>query len=460
MGGGGGGGFRVSPLLAIRDLAGGWEGMAPALLVLVAAAAVLRLGGILSRPAVGGALLLLLALGVAGITSAAAAVPLRSSSLEAPPPILLIGDPREGPVADLAAALRVAGLRTASSDLLPVPLPPETEVVLLGRAPRGEEEAGRWRETLRSFLRAGGRAAAAPGPAGDLLLAAAEPGVLGLAQVVPDRGSVDLAALLLARPRTLLPHPAAGPEPGVAPEFFRVPFPTEPRALPGRVLGFLGVLAAGFAAVALSARRRGYGQVRTGGALALLAAVGSALLLLPGLSPGETAEARLVLEERASPGAATARRLEFVRVERTAAGEGTAAVDLDAAVRWTELLYEAGAEGTFDGAGAVRLAGPGRWALLAGVSGSDTPPAPGPFLAALRVREGRAWTVPGGSVGAAPGEGPGEPLESALAGWRRSEDPRVARAGRLLSAALRPRGESFTLAVPAAGADGVVFRED
>ncbi|MCK6482334.1 MAG: hypothetical protein L6R43_19970, partial [Planctomycetes bacterium] len=413
-----------------------------------------RLAAALRPPAAAAAALLLLPGAAVLLPSPAGA-----AEEERPAEVLLLGAPREGPLAELGAALRERGLRVAPAEDLPATLDPSVGVLLLGRGPRGAEEGGAWREALRSFLRAGGRAAAAPGPAGDLLLGAAEPGVLGLAHLVPDRGAVPLAAALLAPTRTLLPHPAAGPSPGLAPALFRVPFPREPRSLPGRVLAYLGVLAAGFAGLALAARRRGLGQGRAAAAVGGLATLGGALLFLPGLGAGEFREARLVLEERASPGAATGRRLEVLRVERTAAGEGEFPLPPAAGAVRAEVAYGEGAERALGPDGRLRLAAPGRWALVASVSGVDTPAAAGPFLAAMRVRGGRAWDVPGGAVtGQAPGEGEGEPLDRALAAWRRSEDPRVARAGGLFAACLRAGGEDFTLAVPAAGVDGVVVR--
>ncbi len=426
--------FRFSPLLAAREFASGWPAAAPSCLCLLAASTALRLASLRAVAAAAAVSILV----SAGWPSARAVAP----PLPDHGPILLVGGVREGPVADLAAALGRKGLAASAADGLPPALPCEVEVVLFGRGPRDEGEEGAWRGTLRGFLRAGGRACAAPGPAADMLAREAEPGILGLVVALPDAGAVPAAADLLSAPRACLPHPASGPGQGLSPALFRVPFPVPPRALPGRTLAYLGILALAFAATALIARRRGFGQGRAALALGSLSMVGCALLFLPGFAAGEALETRLVLEERTGPDAVTARRLEIVRVERTRAGEAMVAVALSPAASWGEVRIDESAGGTFVPGEGLRLAGPGRYGILVGVSGAEAAPLPGPPLKSLLLRSG-------------------EPLGPALEGLRRDGDPRVALAAEVLRGVLRPLpgGGNLRVLVSADGPLAIVIHQ-
>ncbi len=421
-------GFRISPLLAIREVAGGWPAAGPAALLLVA-------------------ILFLLAF------------PATARAAPGEPPVLVVGAPREGPAARLVADLRALGLAVGEREALPRALPFETGIVVLGRPPRGEAEAAEWREVLGAFLRIGGRVAG-PSPAG--LLAAGGGPILGLFVEVPgpDPGR---AAAALAAPRVALPHPAARPEAGVAPGLFRIPFPVEGSPLPGRSLGFLAVLAAAFAGTTALARRRSLGPLRSLLALGGISAVGTSLLFLPGVLGPPVRLSRLVLEERASPASPFARRVEILRIERLRAGGGDPVVGEEPGVSRAEIRYAADAAPAWEPGGSVRLEAPGRWALLASVSCSDTMQgATAADRATVRVDGDRARVHRADAEPSAAGEGPETTLAEALAELRRSRDPRVSRAGRLLDECLRPPvgGGSYLIAVPAEGPDAVVTHQE
>ena len=80
---------------------------------------------------------------------------------------------------------------------------------------------------------------------------------------------------------------------------------------------------------------------------------------------------------------------------------------------------------------------PGQYALLASVSGVESPAPTGPFLASTESEDGSP------------------PAE--LAEWKRSTDDRVARAGWLLSTCARKGGPGLRFAVRAEGADALVI---
>jgi hypothetical protein len=446
-------GFRTSPLLAARDLAGGWPAAAPAALLLVAAAALLRLAGLLRRNPAAAAAAVAVLLVAASTARAAEQEPPRPGH----PPVLVVGAPREGAAARVVADLRAMGSGVEEGDALPRALPWETEVVVLGRPPRSEAEAAEWRGTLGAFLRIGGRVAG-PSSAG-LLPAGGEP-VLGLFVEIPGRAPGNAAPALLPR-RVALPHPAARPEAAIAPGLFRVPFPVPPRSLPGGTLGFLSVLAAAFLGTTAWARRRRLGQLRSALALAGVSAAGSSLLFLPGVLGPPVRVDRLVLEERVSPGSPSARRVELLRFERLRAGGEDPVVAPEPGVSRAEVRYAADAAAAWGPDGTVRLEGPGRWALLASVSYSDTHAPGGPERAGVLVDGDQAWVHLAGAGPSPPPESPALPLDEALAELRRSEDPRVARAGWLLGECFRPPvgGGPYLLVVPAEGPDAVVVHQ-
>ncbi len=445
-------GFRVSPLLAARDIAGGWTAAAPAALLLVAVAALLRAAGLLRRSPAAAAAAVAVLLLAAPTARAAAQEPLRPGH----PPVLVVGAPREGAAAKVVADLRAQGLRVEEGDILPRALPWETEVVVLGRPPRSDAEAAEWRGTLGAFLRVGGRVA---GPSSAGLLPEGGGRILGLFVQVPGPAA-EGAAPALADRRVAVPHPADLPEPGIGQGPFRVPFPLQAHALPGSTLGFLAVLAVAFAGAAVYARRRGLGQLRSFIALGGVSAVGSSLLFLPGVLGPPCLVSRLVLEERVSTDSTAARRVELLRFERLRAGGEDPVVAEEPGVSRAEVRYAADAAHAWGPDGTVRLEAPGRWALLASVSCDDTPPSAGglaPARATVRVAGDRALVL-----SAAPPIAEGwhleVPLQEAFAELCRSTDPRVSRAGWLLRECFRPPAGSgdFLITVPADGPDAVV----
>lgn len=326
--------------------------------------------------------------------------------------------------------------------MLPDPLPWETEVVVIARAPRADREEGSWRATLGGFLAAGGRVAPAAFPA---------------LEAVPGLGVASMDPGALAPARVALPHPAAGGERGVAPAIHRLPFPVEPRSLAGRTLAFLAAATAALGAAVVLARRRGWGQLRAGLAAGGVSAAGCALLFLPGVLGSPFREARLVLEERASPDAPAARRVEILRIERLRPGGEDPVVGRGPGASWTEIRYAADGPAAREPDGTVRLDAPGRYAVVAGVSGVETPAPAGTHLVTVVVRGDRAWRFPGGAMPDAT-HGPGEPFAEALASLRRDGDPRISRAGALLSACFRPPPGSgpYLLAVRGEGPDAEV----
>ncbi len=317
--------FRASPLLAIRDVAGGWAAVGPAALVLVSAAAVLRSGAAL-RKAPAAALVLV-----------ALAAPDNAT-------VLVVGAPRDGAYAALLAPFE--GKPRQEVDVLPDPIPWQVEVVVLGRPARSPAESGEWRRLLLPFARAGGR-------------------VLG-----PGAGEFPAGFSPVIR------HPADRPEPGVDPDLFRVPFPSVPRRLPGRTLAFLGFLALALAGAVFVLRRGGHGQARSMLVLGGMAAVGSSLLYLPGVLGEPFRIYRLVVEERIE-GESSARRVEILRVERLRRG----GIDPVPGPSFVEIRYAADAAPAVAAGGSVRLERPGQYALLASVAGVATPAAAGPWLA-------------------------------------------------------------------------------
>ena len=382
--------FRASPLLAVRDVSGGWGAVGPAALVLVAAAAVLRFAGVLRKAPV-----------------AALALVVLAASDHAT--ILVVGAPREGSYASLLDGLKAEGRSIREVDALPDPLPWQVEVVVLGRPARSPAEAAEWRRTLRPFAMAGGRV------------------------VDPDRrGAADIPAGF----PVVVRHPADRAEPGVDAALFRIPFPSHPRHLPGKTLGFLGFLALAFAGSVLVLRRGGHGGVRSALVLGGMAAVGSSLLFLPGVLGEPFRVDRLVLEERIE-GQPFARRVEILRVERLRYGGSDPVVGKGPGASYAEIRYAADAEPAWGPDGSVHLEKPGQYALLASVSGGESAASTGPWLAAAESKDGSP------------------PAE--LAVWKRSTDERVARAGWLLSTCARKGGPGLRFAVPAEGPDALVI---
>jgi hypothetical protein len=415
-------GFRVSPLLAARDVAGGWGAVGPAALLLVAVAAVLRFAGLRRRvPAAAAAAALLLLPGAPGARGA--------EETPGDATVLVVGAPREGDYASLVGALRAKGLPVREVDAFPGSLPWRTEVLVFARPPRSPAEAESWTGAAESFCAMGGGAVLWPGApvgSGDPRRA------LGVRLLF---AGVDAADLLLRSP-VAVRHPAEGSEPGVNPALFRVPFPVPPRSLPGRTLGFLAVLAASFGGTALLARRRGYGQARAAGALGGISLAGAALLFLPGILEEPVRTDRLVVEERAREGT-WARRVEILRIERLRPGGADPVLRGGTGGAWTEVRFAPESPPALQADGAVRLEAPGRYALVARVSGeASAPPGEAPLA---QVEAGGEWG----------------PL---LAGWRRSPESRVARAGRLLAACFRPPPEAgpLRISVPPSGPDVVV----
>ena len=371
------GAFRLSPLLAARDTAGGFAAAGPAILLLVGAAALLRFGAILRK-----------------VPAAALALVVLASPEHTT--VLVVGAPREGDYAATIAGLKAKGAVVEEVDALPGALSWSVTTVVFARPPRSDAERASWSAAAADLVRSGRRAIPWPG------------------------GSVP--ASTLAPEAVLLRHPADRPEPGVDPGLFRIPFPVPPRSLPGTTLAFLGIVTLAMGGAVVVLRRRGRGGWPLGG----LSAVGCGLLFLPGVLGGEFRIDRLVVEERVE-GASSARRVEIVRVERLRRGGEDPVV----AGPFTEIRFSADAEAARRPDGSVHLAEPGRFSLLAGVSGVETPPAAGPFLA-----EG---TDP--------------------SAWKRSEDARVARAGWLIESVARSasRGSKVRFAVPAEGPDALVI---
>jgi hypothetical protein len=408
--------FRASPLLAIRDVAGGWPGVGPAALLLVAIAAVLRFAALRRKaPALAAAGAALLVLGVA---PAFAGEPDPGNAT-----VLVVGAPREGAYASLVAGLRARRASVREVDALPGPIPSRVVAVVFARPPRSPEEETTWRRQARGFVHAGGNVV--PWTGAHLAMPAP---VLG--RVLEPEHAVDAGG-----PRAVVVPLAVGPEPCVNPGLFRVLFPTPPRSLPSATLAFLAVVAASFAGAVHFARRRGFGQARSAAALGGTGLVGTILLFVPGVLSEPFRIDRLVVEERVADGVG-ARRVEFVRVERLRNGGEDPVVGGGDDTTWTEVRFSPESTKTLQPDGSVRLEAPGRYAILVGISGGELPPPPGPHLAQ--------------SVGEY------VELQSDLSSWKRSEDPRVSRAGWLLPSVLGLSRESLEIVVPAEGPDAVV----
>jgi hypothetical protein len=431
------GAFRLSPLLAIRDPGRGWAGVGPAALLLVAAAAVLRFGALRAVAAGGTAVALVLL-----------AAPVARAEGEGGPAVVVVGAPREGHAARLVTRLREKGLRVVEGGALPAPLPWTTEIVVLARPPRDEAESSAWRVVLRPFALSGGRVAGLDRKAlGEVLGVPGEPGGFvyvdvglgwgeALSWAISSGGTPSLTAS-----RVVVAHPASGPDPGVNPALFRVPSAAPPATLPGRTFAFLTVLAMASVAVTLLALRQSHGQVRALASAGCLAGTGCGLLFLPGVLSDPFRIERFAVEERVE-GAAGARLVEILRVERLRPGGTDPVVGTGGPMAWAEVRYSAESEPLWRPDGTVRLEARGRYAMVAGVSGVETPAPAGPFLVRAEPAGG-AWA-------------------SALEEWRRSPDSRVARAGCLLAACLRAPAHGhdpgpLVLLVPAGGPDAVVI---
>ena len=409
--------LRFCPLLAVRDLDGGWAAAAPSALLLVAAATALRL----RAPALPVAAVLLLAI--------AAASPVIAEEPESRPSVIVVGRPREGPAAALVKDLAARGAGVEERDALPWPLPPETRAVVIARDASALPEGGELGRRL-ALARAAGIAVV--GWSGGTA------GALGPEIPIDARDAADAAVLH----RVAVPHPADRPERGIAPDLLRLPFPVAPAALPGRTLAYLAVLAAALGAAALTARRRGDGPARAHGTVGGIAVLGTALLFLPGVLGDAVRAERWTIEERVE-GSAFARRVVILRVDRLRSGGGDPSFHGDDGTRWAEIRLDAEALARGDPASGVILDAPGRWALFAGDAGVEEPPVVGRMLATIEVRDGRVH---------------GDPLGHALPAWIRSTDPRVSFAGALLQATLRPsKGATFTLVVPESGPAAVVI---
>ncbi|HEU4394009.1 MAG TPA: hypothetical protein VFS92_00465 [Planctomycetota bacterium] len=421
--------LRFCPLLAARDLDGGWAAAAPSALLLVAAATALRL----RAPALPAAAMLLLGL--------AAASPAIAQEPESRPSVIVVGRPREGPAAALVKDLAGRGVAVEERDALPWPLPPETRAVVIARDASALRDGA---ETMRRLALARAAGIAVLRPAGAAPVGA--PDAIGTDAAIDAPGAADLAAA----PRLAVPHPADRLERGVAPVLLRIPFPSTPAALPGRTLAYLAVLAVAIGAAALTARRRGDGPARAHGTVGGIAVLGTALLFLPGVLGDAVRAERWTIEERVE-GAGVARRVVILRVERLRSGGGDPAFPGDDGTRWSEIRLAAGDALHGDPETGVRIDGAGRWALFAGDCGVEEPPVASPTLASMTVDDGLARRE--GRQGRL-----GETLEGALSEWSRSDDPRVAFAGALLAATLRPPpGASFAVVVPESGAAAVVI---
>ena len=421
--------LRFCPLLAVRDFDGGWAAAAPSALLLVAAATALRL----RAPALPAAAALLLGL--------AAASPAIAQEPESRPAVIVVGRPREGPAAAVVKDLAARGAAVEERDALSWPLPLETRAIVIARDASALPDGT---QTLRRLALARAAGIAVLRPAG--AAPAGAPDALGPEAAIDAPGAADLAALQ----RVAVPHPADRPERGVAPVLLRVPFPSTPAPLPGRTLAYLAVLAAAIGAAALTARRRGDRPARAHGTVGGIAALGTAMLFLPGVLGEAVRAERWTIEERIE-GSAVARRVVILRVDRLRSGGGDPAFPGDDGTRWAEIRFASDDPGHGDPATGVRLEAAGRWALFAGDLGFEGPPVESRTRASMTVdnglarREGRAGKL-------------GETLEGALAEWARSDDPRVAIAGSLLGATLRPPPEvSFTVVVPESGPAAVVI---
>lgn len=407
--------FRASPLLAIRDVAGGWPAIGPAALLLVAIAAVLRFAELRKRaPALTAAVASVLLLGA---PSAFAQEPKAENAT-----VLVVGAPREGAYASLVDGLRAGRSTVREVDDLPAPIPSRVLAVVFARPPRTPEEEAAWRRQARGFVLAGGNVVpwtgaglVVPGPA------------LGRVST-PDRGAE------VGRSRAHVVPLGAGSEPGVNPAVFRTQFPLPPRALPAGTLAFLTVVGASFAGVVLHGLRHGFGQARSAAALGCVGLVGTLLLHVPGVLPAPFRIDRLVVEERVQDGPG-ARRVELVRVERLRGGGADPVVGGGDDVAWDEVRYSPDSPETRRSDGSVLLEAPGRYAIFVGVSGVESPPPGRPLARAV---------------------GDYTTIRSDVELWRRSEDPRVSRAGWLLPAILGLSRETIEISVPAEGPDAVV----
>ncbi len=140
-------------------------------------------------------------------------------------------------------------------------------------------------------------------------------------------------------------------------------------------------------------------------------------------------------------GSRSARRVAILRVERLRPGGEDPVLETEFGIPWTEIRFAPDSRPALGPDGRVHLEAAGSYALFASVVGVESPP-------------------PGESVTAYPAA-PGDEWGTVLAAWKRDTEPRVSRAGWLLSACLRRTvdrsRDKFLLAIPPEGPDVVVL---
>jgi hypothetical protein len=447
---------RFSPVFAARTaLAPGqgdpWSAVLPPIWILLGASAVLRLVAIpRGRPPKTAVVAAALALCLVPATAMASEV-------------LVVGAPREGPALEVMNTLRSGGATVEEVPNLPDTLSPETRGLLLARLPAPGEEEAAWRATLSDFLDSGGVVAVLPASETHLAISAAGEGAsLGRVIVLAGGALSEQEADTLRQPRTSLRHPLEIHPAGVLPDLHRIPFSRAPAPLPVRTFAYLAVVALLLVpALLLSPGREEASRLRRlrPAGLALLA---TGLLFLPGLAGEELLLRRLVLEERASPTARSARRILLVEAERVRPGNGPVEVRVERA-RWAGIPWEAGVPAGVEVSEAslrFEIPEPGHRAMAVGVSGASVEPATTPFLWSFVVIGEEAWPEAPGMSADAPAvrNGEGESWARVLDELRRSPDPSVARPAAALRALFQspPGGGACRVGAMPGGADAVV----